>query len=388
MSKPRVLFPYVEAGMGHIAPMNAIAEKFKELYGDKVECVECKFFGDSGNKTLVSFEKKMCKSVVDTNRDHALGFAMTFTMILFGNKIATWASSCLLKAGTKKPALAHMDKLAPDMVVSTHWSTNYFAGNCKCKPLTALYCPDAYTYPLFNYPSDLLLLPTQAGYEHALRRWKRRFNPDNLKHVPALIRRDAFNVTADKRTLRENLGLDTDKFTVVLAEGGYGIGKITKICREIIKRDLNVNLIAVCGKNEKLYNQMKGWKSGKNCAFHPVGFTDRMLEYLACADLFCGKSGANVFAEACFFGVPQIVTNNATHIERMNRKYYVGYIKTALKIFNADKVADKIAEFAAHPEKLAPFKVAAEAQRQNYGAEQSARLVFDLLCTRFPELKD
>lgn len=386
MDKPKVLFPYVEAGMGHIAPMRAIADKFKELYGDKVECVECKFFGDSGNKTLVAFEKKMCKSVVDTNRDHALGFAMTFTMLLFGNKIATWASSCLLKSGTKKPALAHMDELAPDMVVSTHWSTNYFAGNCKAKPLTAIYCPDAYTYPLFNYPSDLLLLPTKAGYKHALKRWKRRFNPDNLKCVPTLIRSDAFDVSTDKTALREQLGLAPDKFTVVLAEGGYGIGKITKICREIIKRDLNVNLVAVCGKNEALYEQMKGWKSGKNCAFHPVGFTEHMLEYLACADLFGGKSGANVLAEACFFGVPQIVTNTATHIEKFNCKYYVDDIKTALRIFNADKVADKIEEFINHPERLEPLKEAAKAQRENYGAEKAARLIFEKLCTRFPGL--
>ena len=388
MKKPRVLFPYVEAGMGHIAPMRAIADKFKEMYGDKVECVECKFFGDSGNDTLVAFEKKMCKSVVDTNRDHALGFTMTFTMLLFGYRIATWASSCLLKSGTKKPAVKHMEELAPDMVVSTHWSTNYFAKQSPCAPLTVLYCPDAYTYPLFNYPSDVLLLPTKAGYEYALKRWKRRFNPDNLKCVPALIRGDAFNVTADKHALRVQLGLDPDKFTVVLAEGGYGIGKLTKICQEVIKRDLNVNLVAVCGKNEALYEQMKGWKSGKNCAFHPVGFTEHMLEYLACADLFGGKSGANVLAEACFFGVPQIVTNTATHIEKFNCKYYVEDIKTALKVFNADKVADKIAEFAAAPEKLIPLKKAAEAQRENYGAEYSARLIFDLLCTRFPELKD
>lgn len=388
MKKPRVLFPYVEAGMGHIAPMRAIADKFKEMYGDKVECVECKFFGDSGYKKLVAFEKKMCKTVVDTNRDHALGFAMTFTMLLFGNRIATWASSCLLNAGTKKPAIAHMEELAPDMVVSTHWSTNYFAGNSPCAPLTVLYCPDAYTYPLFNYPSNILLLPTEAGYRHALKRWKRRFNPDNIKHVPALIRGEAYEISADKRTLRENLGLDPDKFTVVLAEGGYGIGQMKKICNHVLKRDLNVNLVAVCGKNKKLYEQMKGWTSGKNCSFHPVGFTDRMLEYLACADIFGGKSGANVLFEACYFGVPQIVTNSATHIEKFNCRYFVEDIKTALKIFNAKKVADKIEEFAAAPEKLAPLKRAAEAQRENYGAEKSAKLIFDLLCTRFPELQD
>lgn len=388
MKKPVVLFPYVEAGMGHIAPMHAIADKFKELYGDRVDCVETLFFGDSGNKTLIAYEKKMCQSVVDTNRNHALGFFMTFTMILFGAKIATPVSSCCLKPGTKKPAVAHMDELAPDMVVSTHWSTNYFAKKSHVDPLTVLYCPDAYSYPLFNYPCDLALLPTRAGYENALKKWKRRYNPDNLKCVPALIRKDAYSVTGDKQVLREKLGLAPDKFTVVLAEGGYGIGQMKKICREVLKRDLNVTLIAVCGKNAKLHEEMKGWKSGKNCDFRPMGFTDRMLEYVACADLFCGKSGANVLFEACYFGVPQIVTNNATHIEKFNCRYFVKDIKTALKIFNAGKVADKIEEFVKEPEKLAPLRAAAAAQRENYGAEASARLIFDLLCTRFPELKD
>lgn len=388
MNKPKVLFPYVEAGMGHIAPMRAIAEKFKELYGDKVDCVECKFFGDSGNKTLVDFEKKMCKSVRDTNRNHPLGFFMTFTMHLFGAKIATYFSSCFLKAGTKKPAVAHMEELAPDMVVSTHWSTNFFAKKSPCAPLTVLYCPDAYSYPLFNYPCDLAMIPTKSGYERSLRKWKRRFNPENLKWVPTLIRPEAYGVTQDKLTLRENLGLDKDKFTVVLTEGGYGIGAMTKICREIIKRDLPVNLVAVCGKNEKLFNKMKGWKSGKNCSFHPVGFTDRMLEYTACADLFCGKSGANVLLEACYFGVPQIVTNISTHIEKFNCHYYVKDVKTALKICSPRKVADKVEEFIKHPERLKPLKEAAETQRANYGAEPAAREIFKLLCTRFPELKD
>lgn len=388
MNKPKVLFPYVEAGMGHITPMRAIAHKFKELYGDRVECIESKFFGDSGNDTLIAFENKMCQSVVDTNRNHRLGFFMTFTMLLFGAKIATPASSCCLQFGTKKPAVAHMEEIAPDMVVSTHWSTNYFAKNSPCAPLTVLYCPDAYTYPLFNYPCDLALLPTRAGYEQAIKKYKRRFNEDNLKHVPALIRDDAFTVSTDKKALRLKLGLNADKFTVLLAEGGYGIGKMTKICKEILQRDLNVTLIPVCGKNKELFNEMSKWESGKNCEFRPLGFADNLPEYLSASDLFCGKSGANVLLEACFFGVPQIVTNNATHIEKMNCKYYVKDIKTALKIFSADKVADKIEEFANYPERLTPFKAAAQAQRENYGAEKAANLTFELLCTRFPELKN
>ena len=388
MKKPVVLFPYVEAGMGHVAPMRAIATTFKQLYGDLVECVETKFYTDGGTPVLAEFERRMCKSVIDSNRNCLLGFFMSFNMKFWGAKIATAASANCLKRGAGKLAVKRMEELAPDLVMSTHWSTNYFAKKCAANPLTALYCPDARTYPLFNYPCDLALIPTRAGYEEALKKYRRRYTPENLKYVPALLRGDAFSVTGDKRALREKLGLETDKFTVVLVEGGYGIGKMTKICRRALERDIPVTLVPVCGKNSELYNEMQTWKNGKNCTLHPVGYTDALPEYLAAADLCCGKSGANVFAEACFFGVPQIVTKYASGVEKLNGEYYVKKIKTALKIFNAEKVVNKIEEFAANPEKLAPLKQAAEAQRQNYGAEQTARLIYALLKTRFPQLPD
>ena len=40
MRKIRVLFPEVEAGLGHIMPMRAVAEIFEKKYGDKVDVVK------------------------------------------------------------------------------------------------------------------------------------------------------------------------------------------------------------------------------------------------------------------------------------------------------------------------------------------------------------
>lgn len=386
--KPRVLFPYAEAGMGHVMPMRAIAAKFEEMYGDKVECVQSRFFTESGNEDLKIFERRMCDSVEKSNRHKAIGFFITFNMNLWGAKISTESSAKFLKRGAERAGIAYMEELAPDMVVSTHWSTNYYAVKSREKPLTVLYCPDAGIYPIFNYASDLTLIPTRAGYEEALKKYRRRFNRDNLKYVPCLIREEAFSVPRDKRVLREGLGLDEKRFTVVLAEGGYGIGRMEEICRIVLERDLPVTLIPVCGKNEELYRKFLGWKSKGKTQFHPVGFTERMLEYIAASDLFCGKSGANVIAEACFFGVPQIVTKYASGVEKINGEYYVNKIKTALKIFNAEKVADKIEEFCLYPERLEPLRRAAEAQREAFGAEECARILFALLITRFPELSN
>lgn len=375
-NKPRVVFPFVEAGMGHIVPMRAIANKFKELYGDKVTVIESNFFSETNNRDMTVLEQRMCKSVVDSNRHNVLGFMTTGAMNFFGARISNSMAISGLRKEALKPSIAHMEELQADVVFSTHWSTNYIASKCKKPPASLLYCPDTRLYPIFNYKSDITLVPTQAGYDEALKKYRRRYNKQNLRCVPMAIREEAYGMSLSKSEAKANLKLD-DKFTVLLVDGGYGIGKSPEICKEVLRRDLPVNLISVCGKNERLYNEMSKWKQGTNCSFYPIGFTDKMLEYLVCADLFCGKSGANTFAEACFFGIPQIVTQYASGVEKLNGQYYVNKAKTALKIFNPTKVADKIEQIVSNPEVLEPLRKNAESQRDNYGTNRIAALIYE-----------
>ena len=370
------MFPFVEAGMGHIAPMRAIANKFKELYGDKVTVIESRFFSEGNNQDMITLEQRMCKSVVDSNKHNVLGFMTTNAMNIFGAKISNRMAISGLRKEALKPSIAHMEELQADVVFSTHWSTNYIASKCAKPPISLLYCPDTRLYPIFNYKSDITFVPTQAGYDEALKKYRRRYNKHNLRRVPMAIREEAYEMTLSKAEARLNLGLDADKFTVILVDGGYGIGKSKDICKEVLNRDLPINLIPICGKNDLLYNEISGWKQGANCRIYPVGFTDKMLEYLVCADLFCGKSGANTFAEACFFGIPQIVTQYASGVEKLNGQYYVENAKTAFKIFNPSKVADKIEQVINDPKILEPLRINAEAQRDNYGTNKIAALIY------------
>lgn len=86
--------------------------------------------------------------------------------------------------------------------------------------------------------------------------------------------------------------------------------------------------------------------------------------------------------------MPVIVTKYATKIEQLIGEYYIDAVGSAIKEFNPSKAVDLIEKFAASPELLQPYRLAAEAQRSNYGPEKTARLVYGLLKTRFPELGD
>ncbi len=247
MTKIRVLFPYVEAGFGHIMPMKSIDRAFRAKYGDKVEVVSSKFYTETNDSNLIKYEKMISRQVRLYNRAPLIGHLGSLASAVFGVRLSTFACMKLMSPIACKKGIEHMRELKPDIVFSTHWASNYCAEKLSKeeKPYTVMYCPDAQLNELFEYPCDLMLISMPYGYEKALR--KKRYNIHNFKMVPFLIRNEAFEIDTDKKRLRKKLGLPEDNFTVVLAEGGYGIGKMDKMTRELLKEKIPLTVIAVCG---------------------------------------------------------------------------------------------------------------------------------------------
>ena len=63
MKKIKVLFPFVEAGFGHIMATKSIADAFEKKYGDYCEVERIYFYKQSGDKAMIEFEKKLCKKL-------------------------------------------------------------------------------------------------------------------------------------------------------------------------------------------------------------------------------------------------------------------------------------------------------------------------------------
>jgi UDP-N-acetylglucosamine:LPS N-acetylglucosamine transferase len=223
------------------------------------------------------------------------------------------------------------------------------------------------------------------GYQKGLR--DKKLNVNNLKYVPFLIRNEAFGISRDKKELRRKLGLPEDKFTVVLAEGGYGIGKMAAICKKIVKLHIPVTVIPVCGKNEKLFNYFKTLQPTEEITFAPYMFTEKILELEAASDLFCGKSG-NIIAEATFFGNPAIVTNCSTVIEWNIADHYINTVGSAMKQLDPEKTVEMIVKFAEDPALLEPYREAARKYHENFGSEKAADVLWEKITETYPELRN
>lgn len=383
LKKIRVLFPYVEAGYGHIMPMRSIEDAFKNKYGDRVEIVSSKFFTETNDSHMIKYEKMLSNHVRLYNKLPPIGFLGSIVSDTVGVRLSTFGCMRLIGPVACKKGIEHMRELNADVVVSTHWASNYYAEHLKeKKPKTVMYCPDAQLNKLFEYRCDMNLISMPYGYLKALR--KKRYNIHNIKLVPFLIRKEAFEINEDRKEIRRKLGIPEDNLTVLLAEGGYGIGKMDRVTKLLIKQHVPLTVISVCGTNEKLYKELKALKSTDEVTYVPLGFAENMLELQAASDIFCGKSG-NILAESTFFGNLSIVTHFANIIERNIADHYINTVGCAIKEFSPKKTADLICGFAKDRSGLLQYREAALSYHEYFGAEKAADIIWDFIKKNYPD---
>lgn len=381
--KPRVAFTFVEAGMGHIVPEAAVCDAFERKYGDKCEVVRSRFYTETDNTDMHNFEDGFVRAVQLQSRSRVFG-----KLCIFGNKLAGDALAQQFVMSMRYPdsragrtALKHLRELDADVLFTTHWATAYYVGKLKKdRPYTIMFCPDAYSNGMFNIDCNDFLIPTEEGLKKANHR--RMYAGGNGRVVPYPIRDEAFALRGKKAEVRASLGIGTDEFVVILADGGYGMAKLEKTVGELItcgRADgkTRLRIIAACGKNEEAAERLRSLELPSNITLDVYGYTDRMLELVCASDLFVGKSGANSMAEPTFFGLPVIITKCITPIESGIRKYYMKTVGNAMYIPDPKKAAEKIFAFASDPVSLEPYARRALSVADSYGAEAIADLIYD-----------
>jgi UDP-N-acetylglucosamine:LPS N-acetylglucosamine transferase len=113
----------------------------------------------------------------------------------------------------------------------------------------------------------------------------------------------------DRLAAREKLGLRPDLPTALVLFGGFGSGAMLEIAERLDRSDLELQLIFICGKNEKLAKALRDRVSRLACFVE--GFTTKVNRYMQTADFFIGKPGPGSVSEALAMRLPVIVERNA-----------------------------------------------------------------------------
>ena len=384
--KPRVVFTFVEAGMGHIIPTRTVCDAFKRKYGDKVEVIESKFFTETGDPDMQKTEKLFTRAVKNQNRSPVLSVLCKIGNLIAGDSFALQVLLSHTVSGRKTAPLAikHISEMDAHVVYSAHWAIPYYVNKMTSpRPYVLCFCPDVYSNGAFDVDCNNFLISTEPGYRKIAK--TRMYAGGNITKIPFPERPEIASLKkADKRELRRSLGLREDVFTISLSDGGYGMARLGDTVKHLVSSaDIPMTIVALCGLNEKLRAELD--ELSKNTPAHidlvVLGFTNRITEYLAASDIYAGKSGANSIAEPASLGVPIIVTKCATYIEKGIKNYYVKNLRGAMYIPSARRASKKICELAKNREKL-------EKYRQNllntpsalYDAEASADLIWQRVC--------
>jgi 1,2-diacylglycerol 3-beta-galactosyltransferase len=149
--------------------------------------------------------------------------------------------------------------------------------------------------------------------------------------------------THDRVAERKKLGLDPDLPTGIVLFGGYGTFKMLKILKQIDESSLAVQLILICGKNEKLVQALRGMKT--RIPIHVEGFTTAIPYFMALSDFFIGKPGPGSISEALSKRLPVIIDCNAWTLpqERYNAQW-VREKEVGVVVKSHRQVASAVAE--------------------------------------------
>jgi 1,2-diacylglycerol 3-beta-galactosyltransferase len=179
-----------------------------------------------------------------------------------------------------------------------------------------------------------------------------------------------------KAALRASLGLDPDRFVVLVtagAEGGRGMKAWT---RAIVTGAADVDVVAVCGRNERLRASLEVLAARSRRRLIVTGFVDNMSDWLHGADVLVTKAGPGIIAEATACGVPMLLAGHLPGQEVGNTEI-VARAGAGRPIRGRRRLRTQIEELRSNPASLARMRIAAVRLSRPAAADAIADLLAD-----------
>ena len=140
---------------------------------------------------------------------------------------------------------------------------------------------------------------------------ERGYSDDRIFRASGMILHPRFyqDPVEDRIAERRRLGLRPDLTTGLVLFGGHGSKAILEIADKLNRSGLELQLLVICGKNEKLAAALRARRF--RFPIFIEGFTSRVNYYMQLADFFIGKPGPGSLSEALAMQLPVIVERNA-----------------------------------------------------------------------------
>ncbi|MGL4388922.1 MAG: glycosyltransferase [Brevinema sp.] len=316
--KKHIFIAYTNTGMGHRVPAHAIADIIEKQYPNQYKITCSNFFADAGQPAFNTY--------IEKSWDFMLAYPIFTKITQFLAQIFFFSTHLympLLHYSVWKKSMQYMRDVNPDIVLATHFFPQTVAIDAKKKyqlsfPIITLN-PDTFeTFPFWDKRGDFFLVCSDIAKSQALK-WKHK--EEKLIIVPPALREnfDADSVVDDH--IYQKYNIRKGVFTILMTDGGQGVGKMFQSIKRIIRLKKELNIIAVCAKNHQLYERLillKHELQNKNSSIQitVLGFVSHVQELIKISDLFIGKSGPATILECFKMKLPVLVNFSANTAER------------------------------------------------------------------------
>lgn len=250
----------------------------------------------------------------------------------------------------------------PDVFIATHFFPVEVASHLKLKGLLK----GRVIAVITDYmPHNVWIAPGIDTYAVGMDLTKeelvRRGIPAGKIQVTGIPIDPKFSRKGDRDELAAKLGIDKEKFTLLIVSGGFGTGPIEELVQELRNIPDRLQALIVTGKNTALYQKLEALRPSFPHDLKVYGFVDNMDELMDVADLMVTKPGGLSCTEALTKGLPMVLVapipgqeaRNARIIEKFGAAVLAGPVKNAPEIIRRlRKNPAKLAEMG-HKAKLA-----------------------------------
>ena len=160
-----------------------------------------------------------------------------------------------------------------------------------------------------------------------------------------------FSEKPDRALLRKKHGVEGEMPTILVLCGGFGVGPMEALVRNLWGALTNARLVIVTGRNEALREKLSALARRAPAPTRVLGYTREMHEWMALADLAVTKPGGLTTSEALAVGLPLVVANPIPGQETRNAimLYEEG---VAISGENPYTIGPRVASLLAAPERL------------------------------------
>jgi len=179
---------------------------------------------------------------------------------------------------------------------------------------------------------------------------------------------ESFYEKMDRAEVLRQLGLSPDKPTVLIMAGSFGVSNILRIYNNIIKVNLDFQIIVITGKNERLYEAFNKLilRNSRQKPLRDVSvklkpkpskptkvlfFTNEVHKYMQISDLIITKPGGLTVSEALACNLPMAIFDAIPGPETENAEFLIDN-NMAVKIQKGSACSETIYDLLSNQERL------------------------------------